>query len=116
MTATYVDLYVEQGATFNTSITLTDTYNNPMNLQNVLIVGTIKKSYITSNVAANFTITIADPNNGYVYMALPYETTSNLFGGYRYVYDVVARDTTTNVAIRVINGTIYINPSVSTTP
>jgi hypothetical protein len=116
MPATNIDLYVEQGTTFNTSVTLTDTYNNPMNLENVLINGTIKTSYATSNVAANFIINIVDPANGYMFITLPYQTTANLWSAYTYVYDVVALDQNSNVAIRVINGSMYINPSVSSTP
>lgn len=115
MCAGWLDLNVDRGTSFNTSVVLTDVNGNPMNLTNVVINSVIKKSYITSNVAANITCTIANSVSGIIYLTIPYQITQNLWP-YRYVYDVVLRNTTSNSVTRVLEGTIYINPGVSTPP
>lgn len=109
----YLDLFVYQGASFNTAITLTDVNNAPMNLVNTTINSTIKKSYITANIAAQFTATIANVQGGVVFLSLPYQTTANL-SPKRYVYDVVMFDHTANIVTRILEGTIYLQPGVTT--
>ena len=60
MAASYTDQYLEQGTTFTNQLTLTDSYGNPYNLTAFTINSQAKKSYISSNVAFQFTATVAN--------------------------------------------------------
>jgi hypothetical protein len=113
--AGYLDMFMDRGATFNSAITLTDTNGNALNLVNYVVASVMKKSYVTANVAATFTILIPNPSNGQVVLNLPAATTANL-SPLRYVYDVVVRNTTTNLVDRILEGTVYVNASVTPTP
>lgn len=110
----YLDLFLDQGATFNSAITLVDVNGNALNLVNYVVSSEMKKSYITSNVAATFIITSANGVSGMVNLNLPYQVTQNL-KPIRYVYDVVIRNTIDNTVSRVLEGTIFVQAGVSPT-
>ena len=114
MTAGYIDLFLDQGATFNTAITLTDVNGNALNLANYQVSSKVKKSYITSNVAATFIITVANNLSGMINLSLPYQVTQNL-RPQRYVYDVIIKDAS-NTASRVLEGTVYVDAGVTSSP
>lgn len=116
MAAGYLDLFMDQGSTFNTSITLTDTSGSPLNLSNYVIAGQMKKSYITANVDAVFTISAANNLSGMVSLSLPYQVTQNLTPDVRYLYDIVIRNTVTNIASKVLTGTVYVIPGITPSP
>jgi hypothetical protein len=111
----YLDLFVYQGASYNTAVTLTDVNNSPINLANFTINSTIKKSYITPNVAANFTTTTTNISGGVVELSLSRQTTANLIP-HRYVYDVLLLNTINDSATRILEGTIYLCPGTSVFP
>jgi hypothetical protein len=111
----YLDIFCHQGATFNTAITLTDVNNSPMNLANLTISSVVKKSYITSNIAATFIVSKTNSIGGVVTLTLPYKTTANL-SPRRYVYDVVSFDTTSNTVNRILEGTMYLVPGTTIVP
>lgn len=111
----YIDIFCDRGTTFNTSVTLTDTNGNTLNLVNYLIASEMKKSYVTANVAATFSITVPNPSNGQVILGLDAATTANL-SPMRYVFDMVIKNTTTNLVTRILEGTVYVNPSVTPAP
>jgi len=111
----YLDIFIHQGATFNTAITLTDVNNSPMNLANLTVSSIIKKSYITSNVAATFTVSKTNVGGGVVTLTLPYHTTANLLPR-RYVYDVVTFDSSSNTVNRILEGTAYLIPGTTIVP
>lgn len=115
MPAGYLDLFMDKGASFNTAITLTDVNGNPVNLSNIIVSSTMKQSYITSNVAATFTISVANNQSGLIQVSLPYQVTQNL-KPIRYVYDVVMRDLNSNNVSRVLEGTVYVAPGVTISP
>ena len=112
MAAGYSDQYLEQGASFNTLLTLTDDYGARYDLTNFAISSRAKKSYITANVAFTFTAQIADPTNGLITLALDAPTTANVPYG-KYVYDVIIQDLATNLITRVLEGQIYVAPGVT---
>jgi len=111
MAAGYADQYLEQGSTFNSQLTLTDDYGNPYNLTNFTVFSRAKKSYTTSNVAMNFTVTTISANNGIVALTLDAATTANVPYG-KYVYDVIVRDPY-NVTSRILEGQIFVSPGVT---
>ena len=111
----YLDLYMNQGETYCQSLTLTDVNGNAINLANYLIASQMKKSYVTANVDAIFTVSVANSMSGMITLNLPYTTTQNL-KPLRYVYDVIIRNTTSNVASRILEGTVYVDAGVTPSP
>lgn len=111
MSAGYQDLFVEQGGTFNTSITLDDINGLPYDLSNIIVKGQVRKSYYSANSTADFTITVPTPTNGVIVLNLDSPTTSNIAAG-RYVYDVAIKDTANNVT-RVLEGIVNVIPQVT---
>jgi hypothetical protein len=61
--AAFVELTVEQGADFNTTINVKDEYGNPTNLNGYSAVAQLRKSYY-STTAIDFTVNITDEDTG----------------------------------------------------
>lgn len=115
--AGYLDITLDAGTTFNNAVTLTDVNGNLLPLANVNFNSVVKTSFITSNVSANMTITIANTASGQIYLGMDALTTANL-GNWpsKYCYDVVMTNITSNVSQRVLQGILYVTPAVSMTP
>ena len=111
MTA-YSELFIDQGANFNTTITLTDDVTNvSLNLMNYSVVSQLRRSYYSVNAAANIVCTLTDSRNGQITMAMTSANTSNLKPG-RYVFDVYTIDLTSTKS-RVLEGIVFVTPGVS---
>jgi hypothetical protein len=110
MPAAYTNLYIEQGTTYSTTITLDDVYGNVYNLSNYIISSQIRKSYYSANISAYFT-TSSNPTTGTIYLNIDAPTTSNLAPG-RYVYDTTIKDSSNNVT-RILEGIVEISPGVT---
>jgi hypothetical protein len=111
MAAGYQELFIEQGTTFNTTITLDDVNGDPLDLTGSTPKAQVKKSYYSANASANFIVNIPVPTNGVISLTLNAPETSNLKPG-RYVYDVLLKDTS-NTVTRILEGTINIIPQVT---
>jgi hypothetical protein len=105
--ATKANIIIDQGASFNTEISLTDESGNALNLSGYSANSQIRKWYTSSN-AINFNITL---NSGIIYLSLSSNTTGSLEAG-RYVYDVILRDGSNSVT-RVVEGIVTVSPGVS---
>jgi len=103
---TKVDLVIDQGSTFTTTINLLDNNGDPLNLTGYTGISHIKKTY-TSTTNTAFTVAIA---NGSVTLSLSAAQTANIVQG-RYVYDVKLTDSSNNVS-RIAEGIVTITPGV----
>jgi hypothetical protein len=112
MPAAYNDIYLEQGVTFNTQITLDDNYGNAMNLSGFSVSSQAKRSYFSGTVYLNFTSSIYDASNGIIQLTANSATTANVPAG-KLVYDVVLKDTSSNNVTRVVEGQIIVSPGVT---
>ena len=114
MSAGYQELFMEQGATFNASLTLNDVYGQPYDLTNYTATSQIRKSYYSVNPTATFTVTSDVPINGTINLFLNAAATANVSPG-RYVYDVIIRDINNPEfnTIRVLEGIVNVTPSVT---
>lgn len=112
MAAGYQDLYIEQGTTFNTQITLDDDTGVPLNLTNFTVASQGRRSYYSANTSVIFNATVFDANNGIIQLSADAPTTANLIPG-KLVYDVVVTDTVSNYKTRVLEGSIIVSPSVT---
>lgn len=110
MPAAYTNLYLEKGATYNTTITLDDVYGDSYNLIGYTASSQIRKSYYSTNATAVFTTTI-DTNNSAIILSLTSATTSNIAPG-RYVYDTTITSTNGEVT-RILEGVVDVSPSVT---
>ena len=109
--ATLANIFIDQGATFSTTVTVTGTDENPLDLTNYSAQAQLRKTY-DSLTSVDFSTTIAvDPLSGLISLELTSAQTATLEAG-RYVYDLVI---TSNGGqkTRVIEGIATVLPSVS---
>jgi hypothetical protein len=106
--ATKANINIDQGSTFNTSISLTDDSGNPLDLSGYTANAAIRTSYAAIN-STSFSVALS---NGQVTLSLDANTTSSLKRS-RYIYDVILTDSY-NTVTRVVEGTIYVDPAVTT--
>ena len=114
MPAGYTELFLEQGATFNSTITLDDLSGAPMNLVGYTASSQIKKSYYSSNTTAVFTTTTSGAN-GTVTLNLTSANTANIYPG-RYLYDVYVTNEAGTMRTRVLEGIVNVSPQITKTP
>jgi len=105
--ATKANIVVDQGTTFNTSISLTDNNGEPLDLTSYTGESQIRKWYSSSNSTSFF----VNLYSGSVLLSLDANTSGSLTAG-RYVYDVVLTDSL-GVVTRVVEGIVTVTPRVS---
>lgn len=108
--AGFVELTIEQGATFTTTVDVKDGAGAATNLTGYSGSAQLRKSYY-STTANNFTVAISDAANGTITVSMTAANTANLTPG-RYVYDLLITSPT-SVKTRVIEGIATIMPSVT---
>lgn len=102
-----INLVIDQGATFNTQIDLTNDAGDPLNVTGYTANGQIRKHY-DSNTAVILTTNLA---NGSLSLSLSANQTANMSYG-RYVYDVkIINDS--NTVTRLIEGLVTVTPGVT---
>jgi hypothetical protein len=110
--AAYVELFLDQGTTFNNVITLTDDItNSSINISGYSVKSQMRRSYYSVNPTANISCSITDASNGQITLSLTASQTSNIKAG-RYLFDVDTTDSMDTVA-RVLEGIITVTPSVT---
>jgi hypothetical protein len=106
---TKVNLVVDQGATFETVLTLTQDNGDLIDLTGYSGTAQLRKHYTSSN-STSFTVTLGGAN-GTVTLGMSANTTANVVAG-RYVYDVELVDSG-NIATRLIEGIVTVTPQVT---
>ena len=109
--AQFVELDIDQGTDFNFDLDLTNDDGTAINVTNYTFSSSIRKSYYSSGVAANLSVTIHDASNGNVVLSLNSATTSNIKSG-RYLFDVKQVDSS-NTTTRLVEGVVTILPQVT---
>ena len=112
MAAGYQDIFLEQGTTFFTQITLDGSNGDPFDLSNYTVRSQARKSYYSVNPTITFDATIYDANNGIIRLSANSAVTSNVRPG-KLVYDVLLTETSTNNVTRIIEGQIFISPAAT---
>jgi hypothetical protein len=110
--AGYVELFIDQGTTFNTIINIADDLTNAnVNVESYIVRSQLRRSYYSANASANVTCTVTDAANGQILLSLTASQTANLKAG-RYLFDVQAT-TPANVVNRLLEGIITVSPGVT---
>ena len=104
------NLYIDQGASFSTQITL---YSNdgvtPLNISAASFASQMRKSY-TSSTAVTITCGVGQAVNGQLILSLSDTQTSAIKAG-RYIYDVEM--IYQGQKIRVVEGIITVSPQIT---
>jgi len=112
--AAIANLTLDQGATFNSDVTVKDANGNAFNLTGYTASAKMAKGYASTRTRTTITATVSgDPTTGIVTLSLTADETSNL-DAERYVYDLEILQTSTSTVTRVIEGIITVRPSVTT--
>lgn len=109
--AQFVELDLDQGTDLSYNLDLTQDDGSPLNVTGFAFSSSIRKSYYSSNVTANLTVTIANSVGGNVLLTMNSATSANIKAG-RYLFDVKQKDTA-NVTTRIIEGIITVLPQVT---
>jgi hypothetical protein len=110
--AAYVELFMDQGATFNNVINLSDDLTNAnINISGYIVRSQMRRSYYSANASANLTCQITDASTGKITLSLEPNETANIKAG-RYLFDVEIT-TPANTAVRLIEGIITVTPRVT---
>ena len=108
--AGFAEITIEQGASYSTSVTVSDATGNATNLTGYTASAQLRKSYYSTS-AVNFTVNITNAAGGEITLILSPSTTADLTPG-RYMYDLLITSPT-SVKTRVVEGIAVILPSVT---
>lgn len=106
--ATKVNLVVDQGSTFTSSITFNDENGNTINFSTYSGAAQMRKHFTSSN-SVSFSVSMNA--NGIITLGLTANQTSNLVAG-RYVYDLEVTDASSQIS-RLIEGIVTVTPNVT---
>ncbi len=109
--AQFVELEMDQGATFSVDIDLSEANSTPINIAGYTFSSSIRKSYYSYKVTANLVVSVQNAANGNLSLSLAAANTANIKAG-RYLFDVKQIDNS-NVTSRVVEGIITVNPQVT---
>jgi len=108
--ASISNIFIDQGATFTTTVTVTDASGTAISLSGYAVAGQIRKSHLSSTSTA-FTASISNASAGEITISLTDSQTTSLESG-RYVYDVLIT-ASGGAKTRVVEGQVTVNPSVT---
>ena len=104
------NLTVDQGATFNAQIDVSDDSGNSQNLTGYSVAGQIRKTYDSTNYTP-FTASVSNATGGTISISFTSTQTNALKAG-RYVYDVEITSSG-GVVTRVLEGQVEVTPGVT---
>jgi len=111
--AAIANLTLDQGATFNSDVTVKDANGNAFDLTGYTAAAKMAKGYVSTKTRTTITCTVnGDPTTGIVTMSMTADETSTCEEG-RYVYDLEILQTSSSTITRVIEGIITIRPQVT---
>ena len=111
--AEYVELYIDQGSDFSTTVSLNDDSTNlPQNVTGYVVTSSLRRSLLSPNAAANLVCSIYDASNGEFLITMSSSATANLRAG-SYLFDVKVYDTNSMTSSRLIEGVMFVTPSVT---
>lgn len=112
--AEYVELSIDQGTDFATTINLNDDNTNiPQNVSGFVVDSQLRRSLVSQNASASFVCSLPDAANGEILLEMNAANTANLKIG-TYFFDVRVKDTLAqNTYSRLIEGVVYVTPGIT---
>lgn len=112
--AEYVELFIDQGSDFFTTINLNDDNTNlPTNVYSYTVTSSLRRSLLSPNASSNLVCTLTDAANGEITIKMSAANTANLRAG-QYFFDVKVRDTNATYEYsRLVEGVIFVTPSIT---
>ena len=108
--ASISNIFIDQGATFTTTVTVTDSSGSAVSLSGYSVAAQIRKTFLSASATA-FTASISNASSGEITISLTPTQTAALEAG-RFVYDVVIT-ASGGTKTRVVEGQVTVNPSVT---
>ena len=106
------NIFIDAGADFTTTVTVTDSTGSALNLTGYTAAAQIRKTYESTSATVSFTITFnSDRTTGKFDMSLTSTQTGGIPHG-RYVYDALITSGS-GTKTRVVEGIVTINPRVT---
>ena len=94
--AEYVELYIDQGSDFSTTVKINDDNTNmPVNIQSYIVTSSLRRSLLSPNVSSNLVCYITDAGGGEIELQMSAADSSNLRPG-TYFFDVRTTDVVNN--------------------
>lgn len=112
--AAVANLRIDQGASFSSDVTVSDTDGSAFDLTGYTAAAKMALGYASTRTRTNITSTINSPSTGVITLTLTPAVTSTLEAPARYVYDVEITKTSDGTITRVIEGIITVSPQVTT--
>lgn len=107
----YVELYIEQGADFESTIVLQDDVTNLLqNVDGYVFVSSLRRSLLSPNTSGNLVCSITDAANGEMLMTMTAANTSNLRPG-THLFDL--KSYSSGKYSRLLEGIIIVTPSIT---
>lgn len=106
--ANKVNIVIDQGTTFQTTYTIHDVNDDPVNFTGYTANSQIRKSYSSSN---SYSFTVALSSIGEVTLSMTANATGSITAG-RYVYDVEVEDAS-GTRSRIVEGIVTVTPQVT---
>lgn len=107
----YVELYIEQGADFESTIILEDDVTNIyQNVSGYVVTSSMRRSLLSPNTSGNLTCSITDAANGEMTIAMTASNTANLRPG-THLFDI--RTLADGKYTRLLEGIIIVTPSIT---
>ena len=110
MAVPVVNIVIEQGADYSSSLTITNPDGSPYTIFNNSAAASLKK-HPESEVSYTFTSEI-DPDDGQILLSMSNALTSTIPPG-RYFYDIVITNTNDGYKSRVIEGMAMVTPGIT---
>jgi hypothetical protein len=105
------NIFIDAGADFTTTVTVTDSAGSAVDLTNYTLASQIRKTYESSTATVAFTTTKTAATSGQFTLSLNNTQTAAIPHG-RYVYDAVITSGS-SVKTRVVEGIVTVNPRVT---
>ena len=106
--ATKLNLFIDQGTDFSTTIEVADDDGDPINLTTYTSRSQIRKHYTSTTYNS---LVVTQNANGVITVSMNAATSANIAGG-RYVWDLELVSSS-NVVSRIVEGIVTINPEVT---
>lgn len=107
----YVELYIDQGADFESVIVLEDDITNIyQNVDGYVVTSSMRRSLLSSNTSGNLVCSITDAANGEITMRMTASNTASLRTGTHF-FDV--KTLSGNKYTRILEGIIIVTPSIT---